>query len=331
MRLAYAAARERLPDYSSRFSRKDFTLRQLFACLVVKEQLQLSYRKAEAFLSDCPDWCREIGLRRIPDHNTLCRVAKFLLETRYVNRLLDLLVQWAAQADLLQLASHPLAVDSTSYESHHVSRHYEHRCHETRHRMRAKEREKGRKRTRSDTVRSLPKLGIGVASGCHLVISLWTGTGAGADHPHFRRIVRDARRRVGHGEFTVVADAGYDSEAAHVWAREQMGLISIMPPEHGRPRQDGGPPGGYWRAKMKEQLIDAESRKRCGYTRRWQVETTNSMMKRNLSSALAGRTAWSRKRDMRLKALVHNLMILRRRGLRQSRMVHFPLVLRSFR
>jgi hypothetical protein len=35
-------------------------------------------------------------------------------------------------------------------------------------------------------------------------------------------------------------------------------------------------------------------------------------MKQNLGSALAGKTAWSRKRDMLLKVLVHDLMILKR-------------------
>ena len=36
MRAAYALAREALPNHTSRFSRKDFTLRQLFACLVLR-------------------------------------------------------------------------------------------------------------------------------------------------------------------------------------------------------------------------------------------------------------------------------------------------------
>lgn len=36
----------------------------------------------------------------------------------------------------------------------------------------------------------------------------------------------------------------------------------------------------------------------------------NSMMKRNLGSALAGKTAWSRKRDMLLKTITHDLMVL---------------------
>ncbi|MDB5289018.1 MAG: hypothetical protein JWL69_259 [Phycisphaerales bacterium] len=45
------------------------------------------------------------------------------------------------------------------------------------------------------------------------------------------------------------------------------------------------------------------------------------MIKRNLGSALRGKTAGSRERDMRLKVLTHNAMILRRcqMGLRQSR------------
>ena len=101
MRLAYAMARKSLPKHSSKFSRKDFTLPQLFACLVVKEHLRLSYRKAEVFLRDCPDWIHEIGVRGVPDHNTLCRAAKLLMSGRNVNRLLDLLMQWAAQARLL--------------------------------------------------------------------------------------------------------------------------------------------------------------------------------------------------------------------------------------
>jgi hypothetical protein len=185
MRAAHHLASQSLPDYSCKFSRRDFTLPQLFACLVVKEQMRRSYRGAEALLRDCEHWLRDIGLRRAPDHNTLCRAAAFLLRRFRVRRLLDQLVRWAAAARLLGLSTHPLAIDSTTYESHHVSRHYERRCHQTRQRMRAGDAKRGRKTTRSETVKSLPKLGIGVATRCHLVLSAWTGTGAGADQPHF--------------------------------------------------------------------------------------------------------------------------------------------------
>jgi hypothetical protein len=57
----------------------------------------------------------------------------------------------------------------------------------------------------------------------------------------------------------------------------------------------------------KRVLATEAGRKRSGYTRRWQVETVNSMVKRNLGSALGGKTAWSRRRDMLLKVLTHNV------------------------
>lgn len=310
MRAAWHLASQSLPDHSSKFSRKDFTLPQLFACLVVKEQMKRSYRGAEALLRDCDSWLRDVGLRRAPDHNTLCRAAAFLLNKCRVGRLLDKLAQWAALARILGLSTDPLAIDSTTYESHHVSRHYERRCHQTRRRMRAREAEKGRKTTRADTVKALPKLGIGVATACHLVLSAWTGTGAGADHPHFEPVLFDAWRRVPHKTFTAVLDAGYDGEEYHEIARRDMGIRSVIPPEIGRPPKDGGPPAGRWRRHMKRLLATKASRRRCGYNLRYQAETVNSMMKRNLGSALAGKTAPSRERDMLLKVLTHDLMVL---------------------
>lgn len=311
MQVAHHLASRSLSEYTCKFSRHDYTLPQLFACLAVKELLKRSYRGAEAVLRDSPPWLADVGLSRAPDHNTLQRAAAFLLKTCRVSKLLDTLAGWAADARILGLWAEPLAVDSTSYESHHVSRHYERRCHQTRRRMRAKELEKrGRNSTRGDTVRKLPKLAVGVATACHLVLSAWTGTGLGADHPHFESLVYDAWRRVPNRRFKVAGDAGYDSESNHEIARSDMGLATLIPPDIGRPRKDGGPPGGRWRRQMKRLLGTKEGRKRSGYTRRWQVETVNSMMKRNLGSALAGKSAWSRRRDMLLKVIVHNVTIV---------------------
>jgi hypothetical protein len=310
MRAAYHLARQSMPNYSCKFSRHDFTLPQLFACLVVKEQLRRSYRSAEALLRDCDSWRQDIGLSRTPDHNTLCRAAKLLLRKFQVDRLLSVQARWASTARILGLSSDPLAVDATTFDSHHVSRHYERRCQETRKRLKARDVKNRRKTTRSRTVRRLPKLAVGVSTHSHLVLSLWTGTGAGGDQPHFKPLVSAARARVPNRRFTVVGDAGYDSEPLHHWTRSQMNLRSIIPPSSGRPRPAGVRPGGHWRGRMSKLLGTKASRKRCRYTQRWQVETAISMKKRNLGSALAGKTAWSRKRDMMLKVLTHNLMIL---------------------
>jgi hypothetical protein len=315
MRAAWHLASQSLPEHSSKFSRKDFTLPQLFACLVVKEQMRRSYRGAEALLRDCENWCRDVGLTKVPDHNTLCRAAALLLARCNVGRLLDAAARWAAQARILGLSSKPLAVDSTYFESRHVSRHYERRCEQTRKRIKAKDAEegrgRGRKTSRSDTVRSMPKLALGVATACHLALSVWAGTGMGADHPQFEPVVFDAWRRVPHRTFGVAADAGYDSEANHRIGRRDMGLRTLIPPDHGRPPNDPSqPPGGRWRRRMKALLKTRASRRRCGYTQRWQSETVNSMIKRNLGSELSGKTAASRERDMLLKTLTHDLMVL---------------------
>jgi hypothetical protein len=51
-----------------------------------------------------------------------------------------------------------------------------------------------------------------------------------------------------------------------------------------------------------------EYRPTCG--QRWQVETVNSMYKRMLGSALRARRYWSRCREMALRALTLNIMII---------------------
>jgi hypothetical protein len=69
MRIAHELASVVLPDHASKFSRHDFTLAQLFACLAVREQLNLSYRKLEGLLADT-DWCRQLGMKGVPDHSS---------------------------------------------------------------------------------------------------------------------------------------------------------------------------------------------------------------------------------------------------------------------
>src|SRR5437588_1871430 len=108
MLVAYHLASQSLPDHTNKFSRKDFTLPQLFACLVVKDLLKRSYRGAEAVLRDSQPWLDDIGMDHAPDHNTLCRAAKFLLKELKVNSLLDVTTRWADEAGMLQLDRHPL-------------------------------------------------------------------------------------------------------------------------------------------------------------------------------------------------------------------------------
>lgn len=96
---AYALALQALPAYGSKFSRKDFTQAQLFACLVLREHQKKSYRGIVALLKDCPHWCADIGLQKVPDHNTLCRAFHEILKPDMIEEMLDLSIEAARIAE----------------------------------------------------------------------------------------------------------------------------------------------------------------------------------------------------------------------------------------
>ena len=328
LRLAHRLACQCLPDFSCKFSRHDFTLPQLFACLVLKEHQRKSYRGVEVLLEDSAQWRADIGLAATPDHNTLWRAARFLLRKGRVEGLLDVVARWAAGTRVLGLSKKPLVIDSSMFESRHASRHYERRQERRGRQGRRGEsaggggvgkgrrngyeggyKNKGGNGSRSATTRRLPKLAVAAAASCHLILSMWSGTGIGSDSPHFAPLLRQAKARVPQRRLTSAQDAGYDAEHNHVLARG-LGVRSLTPASIGRPSTTGEAPSGYWRRRMKKMLATKEGRRRCGYTQRSQAETVMSMIKRNLGSALSGKTAWSRKRDLALKVLTHDLMVL---------------------
>lgn len=302
--LAHRLAKTRLPDHGSKFSRRDFTLPQLFACLVLRQFYNLSYRRAEALLADAPSWRRAIGLKRAPDHNTMCDAFATLTAEPVVAALLDELAAAFEGEGLLDLENKPLAIDSTAFESRHVSRHYEQR------RKRQDRKKSGVPRAKEDvladkrnTVLAIPKLAIAVVCSCHLVLSAWTTTGLCDDHSHFEPVLFDAWCRA--DVRSVVADAGYDSERAHRLARNDMALGEcLIPATTGRPSD--AEPAGFYRRQMREAFAGGSP---WPYGQRWQVETVNSMMKRNYGSALRAATPDRREREMMLKVLTHNIAL----------------------
>lgn len=277
-------------------------LSQRFACLALRQFHNLGCRRTQALLADTRDLCRAIKLKRPPDHNTLCDAFDTLARLDVFAPMLDELVAALESAELLKLDGKPLAVDSSHYESHHVSRHFE--------RRKRKSQEKAdRSKTAADARRSathkkLPKLAIAVACACHLVLSMGSGTGVGPDHGHFQTLACHAWRRA--PVRTIVADAGYDSENAHCLVRDEMGCQSLIPPEAGRPSENG--PRTHHRRLM-TQLLAKGTPQREQYGQRWQAETVNSMMKRNYGSALRARTPQRRERELLLKVMVHNIAL----------------------
>jgi hypothetical protein len=100
----------------------------------------------------------------------------------------------------------------------------------------------------------------------------------------------------------LAADAGYDSESNHRFARDEHGVRTVIPAKHGRPTDK--PPTGRYRRLMK-QRFDLPA-----YRRRSQVETVISMIKRRQGPHVRARSYHSQCRDLRLLVLTHNVMIL---------------------
>lgn len=144
-----------LPAYASAFSRHDgFTEAQLFACLVLREHQKKSYRGTEALLIDSPEWLLDIGVEdgHAPDHNTIWRAFGRLVKRGLMNRMLDQQAAWAKGQGLIDERVKPVALDSSMFESRHVSRHFEKRCEQSARAIaKAARREKKGRQTKGET------------------------------------------------------------------------------------------------------------------------------------------------------------------------------------
>lgn len=289
LQVAHALGKQRLRTYWHRYSPKKFTLPQLFACLVLKEFLRLDYRKLSALLEDAPSLAATIDLKQVPHFSTFQKAAARLLVSRRVQLLLDETVRAATEQRVMKKRVTLAAIDGTGFETRHISAYFVKR--------RARACKTGYETT---TYTRYPTANLLCDCDSHLVLSVATGRGPGPDDPYFRRVVKQAAERVKIA--ALAADAGYDSEAAHQYAREECGTRTLIPATRGRPTQK--PLKGYWRQRMKTRFNNKK------YGQRWQVETVNSMIKRSMGSALRARTYWSQAREITLRVLTHNIMIL---------------------
>ncbi len=152
----------------------------------------------------------------------------------------------------------------------------------------------------------LPKLALACDSATHLVLAAAASTGGGADQPFFDGLLFHAWRRGGGTVRCAVADPGFDSERNHRSARRDMGVRSVIPPRAGRPTRK--PPSEPMRRHMYHRFRRGADR--ATYGQRWQAETVNSMLKRNLGSAMRARSAVGRRHELLLRVLTHNIMLL---------------------
>ena len=286
--VAYATAKKTLPAYAHRFSPKTYTLYQLFACLVLKTFLRSDYRGVVAFLRDCPDLAQQIDLKIIPHYTTLQKASKRLLREPVANRLLETTVRMQQKhKKKIELA----AIDSTGLQAGHTSSYF------------VKRRSRSPGLWQTTTYTRFPKLAAICDCRTHMILAVKTSRGPSPDVNMFRDTLAAAAAATYRMD-CLLADAGYDSESNHRYARDVLQIETIIPARHGRPTLTPKPLKGKYRELMRTNF----DQKR--YGQRWQIETVFSMIKRNQGETIYARTYWAQNREMLLKVLTHNIAVL---------------------
>lgn len=288
--VAHETARRSLKPYAHRFAPKKFTQYQLFAYLVLKTHQNEDYRGICQLLEDCPELRQAIGLEQTPHYTTLQKAASRLLRDQHVQQLLQATLQFERPR---RRVKHP-AADSTGIETHHASRYFISRSHNTK---------DGKQQKKRVSYRRYGKLMILICCASHLILAANASAGPTPDIDQLSPLL-DRLTPATHIE-RLIADAGFDSASNHKLLREQLGIRSTIPAAHGRPNKDPTQlPKDKYRRLMKTRFNTQ------AYSKRPQVETGISMIKRNLGDCLSGRTYQRRRRDTFLMVLTHNIAIL---------------------
>jgi Transposase DDE domain len=308
--VALAVGRASLKDFAHPNSPKVFTQPQLFACLSLMVFFHTDYRGIEALLADLPALRQWIGLSRVPDHSTLHKAAARLFGSSCAHKLLHASLKLILhRRTFVKLA----AGDSTGLESGHRSAYFIKR--KARGQTHASEntgKSKGNPFYQTAVYTRYPKLSLLIDCASHAILAVLTSRGPRPDIQELAPLLADLPRGIRLGKLAL--DAGFDSESNHELCRQEHGIASLIPPKHGRPCKPGKRFTGKWRQEMTHRFKTQARRRQSGYTQRWQIETVNSMLKRNLGEELMSRSYQAQNREMRWMAIVHNLLILFWRG-----------------
>jgi len=283
--VAMEIARQNLPAYSHRCSRKVFTQHQLFACLVLKSFWKTDYRGVVHQLADYPSLVELLGLKRVPHYTTLQKATRRLLTSAHVRRLLDATVRRHMGRRRRVRRS---AVDSTGLEMSAASGYF------------VRRRQRVGSPWKTVVYRHFAKLSVVCDVMTHFILAFQDGRGPKPDVADFQPLLADALTRALLARIS--ADAGYDSEANHRFARDDCKVRTIIPAKLGRPTEK--PASGRYRRRMQIHFD------RAAYRDRVQVETVISMIKRRLEGCIRSHSYWNQRRELRLKVLSHNIMIL---------------------
>jgi hypothetical protein len=134
---------------------------------VLKEFYKTTYRGIRGLVRDGKGLRDEIGLRTTPHWTAIQKACDRLLTSRRVQSLIDATVKRAIATGKLRAKPRRVAIDTSGFESQHVSRYY------------AKRRRKTGEYGKSERVsmRRYPKLVMAVECDSHVIVGVIAGQG----------------------------------------------------------------------------------------------------------------------------------------------------------
>jgi len=225
---------------------------------------------------DIVDWInghiitKILKLRKIPHFTTLHKFFQ-----RFSTRLFEkILVQTVRQFDALDAR---VAIDSSGYSSHHVSKYFVWRIN-------------GRTRRKF-----FMKDSIVVDTDKQIILSHYSRIGPSHDNIEFKPLIKKARKRM--DIVLVTADKGYDDESNHRLVRSMNAacIIPVREWKNSRTRR------GYYRRKMVKNFNKKL------YGERNKSETVFFVIKKKFGEELSSRSTLLKKREIKMKNIVYNL------------------------
>lgn len=272
--------------YSSKYSKKVFTLHQHIVLLCVREYLHMGYERFIDFLPSMTELVEFIELVRIPHFTTLQKVAK-----RLKTSLLDKILLGFSRRSLFRTG-----IDSTGMSLHHSTFYYEKRLEYF---SRKRKRTPGRPRKRRKKKHQYVSIFADLDN--QIILSAKMLRGSHSDNPMMIPTMKKAEEifdRIKSHD----ADRGYDAEYNHKYVEEIIGAECYI-----KLKNKDVPvcrTKGENRKKAKRKLHKKIGRPRKNH--RNKMETIISVVKKVFGEHLTAIKAVSQRKQMLLRLIAYN-------------------------
>jgi hypothetical protein len=260
-----------VPEYSSRYSRKDFTQHQLLTLLLLKEYLGARYRDFTDLVEIMGIVQEQLQLNEIPHYSTLCKFSK-RVPANVLNQLFrkacSFMMEWKNVPSVV-------AIDSSGFTPDSASTYYSFRTGKTRH--------------------DYLKTTISVNTTYKSLLSFHV-TNSRCHDSQIAPIVLRASHRVKKSTCYVM-DKAYDSDRIHQLIHEELESQSMIPIRDWH--------ASYVSGKYRQIMANSFDVKT--YRRRNMAETVFSILKRLFGETIYSRSYRQQVKEIKLKCIIFSL------------------------